>query len=122
MRVIILTVCIPSLLLSSLVHYLPIAQISRGLAILIERIGLVLFLLIVTTNYTFDSLIQTYLPKDNRTKYRATDRFLSTLFQFSALIIFLYLAWKYMILISFLFFAFMLSIKSCSIITLCGPY
>lgn len=72
-RVIILTVCIPPLLLSSLVHYLPIAQISRGLTILIAMISLVLFLLIITPDYAFDSLIQTYLPKDNRTKYRATD-------------------------------------------------
>lgn len=106
-RSIILIVCIPPLLLSKITNYLPLQNIPQSSAILIAIIGLTLFLLIVTPDYEFDSLMQTYLPANNRKKYRAVDRFLSTLLQFSGLVICLFLATKKNILfITLLFFAF----------------
>ncbi len=91
-------------------------------------IGLVLFLLIITPDYAFDSLIQTYLPKDNRTKYRATDKischrsisqYLISIFSIDNFSLF---GWKRYDFNSVFILRFYVAIKSCSIITLCGPY
>ncbi|AAO91142.1 BCCT family transporter [Coxiella burnetii] len=109
LRSIILTVCALPMVLGILSYndYLPLDKIPIWLSIVIALMGLFIFLAIISPDYAFDSIMQTYLPKPGVIKYRASDRFLINIFQFSALMICIYLATG-IVLLGLLFFIFML--------------
>ncbi len=104
-RVILSVSCLVPITLGCLAHFhlLAISHLPTWLSSVITIIGFLIIFALITPEHTFDSVMQSYLPGNDKIKYRATHPFLIPLLPLIALLVCIYLI-SGIVLMSLLFF------------------